>query len=55
MNLASDSPTQKSLRKRKRPPRQPTTKGKNNKGSLWRLQCWRTTDTLFTLSCMQSW
>ena len=34
MNLASDSPTQKSLRKRKRPPRQPTTKGKNNKGSL---------------------
>lgn len=34
MNLASDSPTQKSLRKRKRPPRQPKTKGKNNKGSL---------------------
>lgn len=34
MNLASDSPKQKSLRKRKRPPRQPTTKEKNNKGSL---------------------
>ena len=34
MNLASDSPKRKSLRKRKRPPRQPTTKGKNNKGSL---------------------
>lgn len=34
MNLASDSPTQKSLRKRERPPRQPKTKGKNNKGSL---------------------
>lgn len=32
MNLASDSPTQKSLRKRKRPPRQPTTKGKTTRG-----------------------
>lgn len=32
MNLASDSPTQKSLRKRKRPPRQPTTKEKTTRG-----------------------
>lgn len=32
MNLASDSPKRKSLRKRKRPPRQPTTKGKTTRG-----------------------
>ena len=34
MNLASDSPTQKSLRKRKRPPRQLTTKGEKQQGEF---------------------